>query len=59
MHSHSRAMCGCFCVTITEQSVCDRAHTAHKAQNIYYLVLYGKSWLIPGVNQGKKKEEIK
>lgn len=36
----------CF-ITIIEFSSYNREHLAHKADNLYYLPLYGKSWPAP------------
>lgn len=36
-------ICGCFHVTETKLSSCDRDHITHKAWNIYYLALYRTS----------------
>ena len=47
---------GCFHTAKAELSSCDKNHTAHEAENIYYLALYRKfanpcsRWLI--IKQG-------
>lgn len=38
---------GCFCTTMTELNNSNSDLMAHKAKNIYYLVLYRKSLLTP------------
>lgn len=40
-------VCGCFCTTKTELSVCNGDDMAKEAENIYYLALYIKSLLTP------------
>lgn len=44
---HLHVVCGCFCVRVAELSSCGRDHMTQKAQNIYYLVVYRKHWLLP------------
>lgn len=56
-HSHAHSfiliclhiICGCFCTTKAELSICSRDYVANEAENIYYLILYIKSLLTPAL----------
>ena len=39
-------------IMAAELSPCNRHHKAHRAPNIYYLALYGRSLLAPGLAPG-------
>lgn len=42
--------CGSFQAAVAELSRSDIDHLAHKARNNYSLVLYRRSFLVPGLN---------
>lgn len=46
---------GYFCVVTAEMNSCNIHWLAHKAQNTYYVGLYGKSFLTPGIDYRFKK----
>lgn len=44
-------VCGCFCSTKADLSICNRDYMANEAENIYQLTLYIQSLLTPALGK--------